>query len=209
MVEHFNNNRIINDIIDDEFDEYSSELIDNNSSNTNGFILCNLHQAKTMRERWKFFYGSVPANVSVRLNRLESLLSLKEENKRKKTTLLQRSQTFTLTAFDMNETTIVGDENNKENNQCNSDPPTPLQNKTASLLHHVTNDDANFDEPKQEQQLLSVGTVIIEEAEKETNLVSTSVFDALKKVLPVQQQLHVDRESNEKKIEYNTFDWFI
>ncbi|CAF4886945.1 unnamed protein product, partial [Rotaria sp. Silwood1] len=37
--------------------------------------------AKILRERWKFWSGSVPADVSVRLHRLESLLSLNEDSR--------------------------------------------------------------------------------------------------------------------------------
>ncbi|CAF2647556.1 unnamed protein product [Rotaria sp. Silwood2] len=48
------------------------------------FVLCALHQAKILRERWKFWSGTVPAHVSVRLHRLESLLSINEESRQRK-----------------------------------------------------------------------------------------------------------------------------
>ncbi|CAF0924014.1 unnamed protein product [Adineta ricciae] len=56
------------------YNESDEDLIDDVSD---PFVLCALHQAKIIRERWKFWSGSVPANVSIRLHRLESLLSVK------------------------------------------------------------------------------------------------------------------------------------
>ncbi|CAF0881663.1 unnamed protein product [Rotaria sordida] len=64
-----------------EGQEENEDLFDDISEN---FVLCALHQAKILRERWKFWSGSVPANISVRLHRLESLLSINEESQQRR-----------------------------------------------------------------------------------------------------------------------------
>ncbi|UJR22621.1 hypothetical protein I4U23_025662 [Adineta vaga] len=57
-------------------DESDEDLIDDVSDR---FVLCALHQAKIIHERWKYWSGSVPTNVSIRLHRLESLLSVRSD----------------------------------------------------------------------------------------------------------------------------------
>ncbi|CAF3164472.1 unnamed protein product [Rotaria socialis] len=67
----------------EEEDDGDENVFDDTPDN---FVLCALHQAKILRARWKFWSGSVPANVSVRLHRLESRLSIKEESQQRRST---------------------------------------------------------------------------------------------------------------------------
>ncbi|CAF1257573.1 unnamed protein product [Adineta steineri] len=48
------------------------------------FVLCALHQAKIIHERWKFWSGTVPPNVSIRLHRLETLVLANREIQKEK-----------------------------------------------------------------------------------------------------------------------------
>ncbi|CAF0746138.1 unnamed protein product [Didymodactylos carnosus] len=147
------------DEIDNEYDQYQSKLRNKNENKND--VLCALHQARILRERWRYWNGKVPSNVSVRLHRLESLLITSTEAK--KNVNLQRSQTFIVPLSN------APDPNSNEIRKItrNSEPPSKrhfLETASSQTMPLTTENDCH-------EQIVG---------ETNHNYVSTSVFDALK-----------------------------